>query len=203
MSLDSAAWMTNSNGEQHAPTNMTSPPGVRGSMFRATGDFHSVTVRCGAVSFPPAPGRRLWWISRNLGGSHATSVDLSHATSVDLSHATSVDLSHATSRCKDEDFPLKDDGFVLKNGSFVSCSWVDGLSEHLFVLGNLSTRHLLGVNNSYANSDILDLGPVRFHSFSIVDCFVTVSILMTRCVLTHRTLRSSERPLRNSTPACG
>jgi len=81
MSLDSAAWMTNSPGPQHAPPNVSSPPGMRGSMFRATGDFHSEPV-----------------------------------------------------------------------------SWVDGLGEHLFVLGNLSTRNLVGVKNSYADSDILDLG---------------------------------------------
>lgn len=81
MSLDSAAWMTDSSGPQYGPPNVTAPPGVRGSMFRATGDFHSLPV-----------------------------------------------------------------------------SWVDGLGEHLFVLGNLSTRKLLGVNNSFADSDILDLG---------------------------------------------
>jgi hypothetical protein len=81
MSLDSAAWMTDSSGQQSGPPNVTAPPGVRGSMFRATGDFHSEPV-----------------------------------------------------------------------------SWVDGLGEHLFVLGNLSTRQLVGVNNSFADSDILDLG---------------------------------------------
>eukprot|EP01048_Picozoa_sp_COSAG05_P018594 COSAG05_NODE_2745_length_2693_cov_1.756361_2_plen_314_part_00 len=81
MSLDSAAWMTDTTGPQAAPPNVTSPTGVRGSMFRATGDFHSKPV-----------------------------------------------------------------------------SWVDGLGEHLFVLGNLSTRQLLGVNHSFADSDILDLG---------------------------------------------
>jgi hypothetical protein len=82
MSVDSAAWMTDSRGEQHAPANVTSPAGVRGSMFRATGDFHSRPV-----------------------------------------------------------------------------NWVDGLGEHLFVLGNLSTRNLIGANKVYADSDILDLGP--------------------------------------------
>ena len=81
MSLDSAAWMTDSAGPQHGPPNTTSPSGVRGSLFRATGDFHSVPV-----------------------------------------------------------------------------SWVDGLGEHLFVLGNLSTRNLLGVDGAFADSDILDLG---------------------------------------------
>eukprot|EP01052_Picozoa_sp_SAG31_P014310 SAG31_NODE_884_length_11256_cov_2.889666_10_plen_298_part_00 len=82
MSLDSAAWMTDSAEPQLAPSSVSSPPGVRGSMFRATGDFHSEPV-----------------------------------------------------------------------------SWVDGLGEHLFVLGNLSTQGLLGAKHSFADSDILDLGP--------------------------------------------
>ena len=84
MSVDSAAWMTNAKSyPQNAPANVSSPPGVRGSMFRATGDFHSRPV-----------------------------------------------------------------------------SWVDGLGEHLFVLGNLSS--LLGTHRAYADSDILDLGPDSF-----------------------------------------
>ena len=82
MSDDSAAWMTDAPGTQRAPAGIASPPGVRGSMFRVTGDFHSRPV-----------------------------------------------------------------------------TWVDGLGEHLFVLGNLSSRHLVGTNHSFADADILDLGP--------------------------------------------
>jgi hypothetical protein len=38
-------------------------------------------------------------------------------------------------------------------------SWVDGLGEHLFILGNLSTRRgLIGAEGVWADSDILDLG---------------------------------------------
>ena len=78
--------MTNAKDHpQNAPANVSSPPGVRGSMFRATGDFHSRPV-----------------------------------------------------------------------------SWVDGLGEHLFVLGNLSS--LLRTYRTYADSDILDLGPDSFSS---------------------------------------
>jgi hypothetical protein len=85
MSIDSAAWMVDAPGDKQYPDGVphaASSPGVHGSMFRATGDFHS----------------------RPQG-------------------------------------------------------WVDGLGEHLFVLGNLSTRNLVGSNKAYADSDILDLGP--------------------------------------------
>jgi hypothetical protein len=87
MSLDSAAWMTDTTGEQHAPPGVASPPGVRGSMFRATGDFHSIPV-----------------------------------------------------------------------------SWVDGLGEHLFVLGNLSTRNLLGANESCVFGDAFPCAALPRHS---------------------------------------
>eukprot|EP01047_Picozoa_sp_COSAG01_P054391 COSAG01_NODE_5939_length_3941_cov_35.353462_3_plen_65_part_00 len=42
--------------------------------------------------------------------------------------------------------------------SRATAGWIDGLGEHVFVVGNLSTRGLIGANQSFPDLDILDLG---------------------------------------------
>lgn len=145
MTPAAAAWaggVSDANGGHSPPAGSTPEPapGPQASMYRITGDFHSRLVTAltpssifGTPHRPPP----------NVSRARARSLSVSHSLSITVEHPISYADNCAQFR---HDFiaflrPLQ---------------WIDGLGEHLFTIGNLSSsatgpgRKVIGMNHTWS-----------------------------------------------------